>query len=204
MSEHKVDVGKRRFLTGAVVAVGAAGTGFVATAFVKTWLPSARARARGAPVEVNITELEAGAQLVTEWRGKPIFIVRRTPKMLATLDDVVPLLRDPNSKQPQQPPYCQNKYRAISPPILVMIGICTHLGCVPDYRPFAERGFLAYPGYHCPCHGSKYDISGRVYKGVPAPLNMVIPPYHYEKGNNGKKNLVVIGVPPKDGGKEAA
>src|SRR5699024_1379642 len=187
-----VDVGKRRFLTGATVAVGGVGAVFVATPFVKSWNPSAKARAMGAPVEANIAELEEGARVTADWRGKPVWVVRRTKKMLETLEEAVPLLRDPESKQPQQPAYCQNKYRAIKPEILVMIGICTHLGCVPDYRPQASEGLLKYPGFHCPCHGSKYDISGRVYKGVPAPLNMVVPEYHYVKDD-----LIEIGVGPK-------
>lgn len=194
MSKDGVDFRKRNFLTGATTAVGGVGAGFVAYPFVKSMMPSARVRAKGAPVEVDIAELEDGALLEVLWRGKPVWVVRRTPEMLATLDDVVPLLRDPKSKQPQQPPYCQNKYRSIKPPILVMVGICTHLGCTPEYRPFAKKGHLAYPGFHCPCHGSKYDISGRVYKGVPAPLNMVVPPYHYVHDN-----LIQVGVGPKQG-----
>lgn len=198
MSEKGVDVGRRRLLTGATVAVGGVGAAFVATPFVQAWLPSARVRAEGAPVEVNIEELEEGARVKALWRGKPVWVVRRTSKMLASLDKVVPLLRDPKCKAPQQPPYCQNKYRSIKPPILVMIGICTHLGCSPDYRPHASKGYLAYPGFHCPCHGSKYDISGRVYTGVPAPLNMVVPPYHYVHDN-----LIQVGVGPKNGGKGA-
>lgn len=197
MSEKGVDVGKRRFLTGATVAVGGVGAVFVATPFVKSWNPSAKARAMGAPVEANIAELEEGARVTVDWRGKPVWVVRRTKKMLETLEEAVPLLRDPDCKEPQQPAYCQNKYRSIEPAILVMVGICTHLGCVPDYRPKADKGLLDYPGFHCPCHGSKYDISGRVYSGVPAPLNMVVPDYHYVKDD-----LIQVGVAPSTGGKE--
>lgn len=199
MSKEGVDVGKRRFLTGATVAVGGVGAAFVATPFIKSWMPSAKARAMGAPVEVNIEELEEGARISVVWRGKPVWIVRRTQKMLETLDEVAGELSDPKSKAPQQPAYCQNKYRSIKPPLLVMVGICTHLGCSPKYRPRAEMGQLDYPGFFCPCHGSKYDISGRVYAGMPAPLNMVVPPYHYVTDK-----LIMVGVDPKTGGQEAA
>lgn len=199
MSTQGVDLRKRRFLTGATATVGAVGAGFVAVPFVQSLLPSARAQAEGAPVEVNIAELEEGARVKALWRGKPVWIIRRTQKMLATLDDVVPLLADPKLKAPQEPPYCENKYRAIKAPILVMIGICTHLGCSPEYKPKAATGHLAYPGFHCPCHGSKYDISGRVYAGVPAPLNMVVPPYRYIN-----ENLIQVGVGPKAGGEGTA
>lgn len=199
MGKQGVDVGKRRFLTGATVAVGGVGAAFVAVPFVKSWMPSARARAQGAPVEVNIAELEDGARMTAIWRGKPVWVVRRTQAMLETLDEVASELADPDLSTAQEPPYCENKYRAIKPPILVMVGICTHLGCSPEYRPKAKMGQLDYPGFFCPCHGSKYDISGRVYAGVPAPLNMVVPPYHYINDN-----LIEVGVGPKSGGKETA
>src|SRR5699024_10950690 len=133
---------KRRFLTGATVAVGGVGAAFVATPFIKSWMPSAKARAMGAPVEANVAELEEGAMMVVVWRGKPVWVVRRTKSMLETLDEVVPELSDPQSNAPQQPAYCQNKYRSIKPDVLVMIGICTHLGCSPKYRPAAAMGQL--------------------------------------------------------------
>lgn len=199
MSKKGVDVGKRRFLTGATVAVGGVGAAFLATPFVKSWSPSAKARALGAPVEANISELEEGARMTAIWRGKPVWIVRRTKTMLETLEEVAGELSDPKSKAAQQPSYCQNKYRSIKPPILVMVGICTHLGCSPKYRPDAAKGELDYPGFFCPCHGSKYDISGRVYSGMPAPLNMVVPQYHYVNDN-----LIMIGVGPKNGSQGAA
>lgn len=199
MSKDGVDVGKRRFLTGATAVMGAAGAAFVAVPFVKSWNPSAKARALGAPVEVNISELDEGARVVAVWRGKPVWIVRRTNAMLETLDEVASELSDPQSRAPQQPPYCQNKYRSIKPSVLVMVGICTHLGCSPKYRPQAAMGQLDYAGFFCPCHGSKYDISGRVYAGMPAPLNMVVPPHHYVKDD-----LIMVGVDPKNGGQEAA
>lgn len=193
MSNEGVDVGKRRFLTTATSVVGGVGAAFVAVPFIKSWQPSARAKAAGAPVQVNIGELDKGALLTVIWRGKPVWIVRRTDEMLATLDKDVDFLRDPESQKKQQPPYAQNKYRSIKPEYLVMVGICTHLGCSPKYRPNASHGDLDYSGFFCPCHGSKYDISGRVYKGVPAPLNMVVPPYRYKS-----ENVIVIGEDPEN------
>ncbi|GAB3679968.1 ubiquinol-cytochrome c reductase iron-sulfur subunit [Salinisphaera aquimarina] len=199
MSKEGVDVRRRRFLTTATAAVGGVGAAFVATPFIKSWLPSARARAAGAPVEVNIAALEEGALVSVTWRGKPVWVVRRTPDMLETLDEVAPELSDPDCKTDQQPEYCRNKFRAIKQPVLVMIGICTHLGCSPKYRPDASGGQLDYAGFFCPCHGSHYDISGRVYAGQPAPLNMVVPPHHYEGDD-----LIVVGVDPGSEGEEAA
>lgn len=192
MNNDGVDVGKRRFLTTATSVVGGVGAAFVAVPFVQSWLPSARAKAAGAPVEVNIGEIPPGARVTVVWRGKPVWVVHRTEAMLASLEEISDLLRDPKSKKDQQPPYCQNPYRAIKPKYMVMIGICTHLGCLPDYRPEASHGKLAAPGFFCPCHGSKYDIAGRVYTGVPAPLNLVVPPYRYDG-----ENAIVVGEDPK-------
>lgn len=191
MSNDGVDVGKRRFLTTATSVVGGVGAAFVAVPFIASWQPSARARAAGAPVEVNVGALEPGAMLTAVWRGKPVWVVRRTDAMLATLDEITEQLRDPDSSAPQQPPYCQNKTRSIKPSILVMVGLCTHLGCIPDYRPEAASGNLLAPGFFCPCHGSAYDIAGRVYKGVPAPLNMPVPPYRYAA-----EQVIVVGEDP--------
>ena len=180
MSEQGVDAGKRRFLTTATAAVGGVGAAFVAVPFIKSWQPSARARAAGAPVEVNVAEVAPGAKVTVLWRGKPVWVLRRTEELLATLDQVTDRLRDPNSEQPQQPAYCQNETRSIKPEVLVMISLCTHLGCVPEYRPDPEpSGLLEAAGFFCPCHGSAYDMAGRVYQGVPAPLNMPVPPHHY-------------------------
>ncbi|ROO25020.1 ubiquinol-cytochrome C reductase [Salinisphaera orenii MK-B5] len=199
MSNEGVDVRKRRFLTGATAAVGGVGAAFVATPFIKSWLPSARARAAGAPVEVNIAALDEGALLSVTWRGKPVWVVRRTQEMLDSLDNVASKLADPDSSAPQQPAYCQNKYRAIKDPILVMVGICTHLGCSPSFRPDASEWSMDVPGFFCPCHGSHYDISGRVYAGQPAPLNMQVPPYRYSSDE-----LIVVGEDPATGGGEEA
>lgn len=193
MSNEGVDVGKRRFLTTATSVAGGVGAAFVAVPFIKSWQPSARAEAAAAPVEVNIGELDKGAMLTVVWRGKPVWIVRRTDEMLATLDQVGNLLRDPESQQDQQPPYARNRTRSIKPEILVMVGICTHLGCSPKYRPEAAEDEMPYSGFFCPCHGSKFDIAGRVYKGVPAPLNMAVPPHRYKSDK-----LLVIGEDTKN------
>lgn len=198
MSNEGVDVRRRRFLTTATSVVGGVGAAFVAVPFIGSWQPSARARAAGAPVEVNIGALESGALLTVVWRGKPVWVVRRTQAMLATLAEVRELLLDPDSGEPQQPPYCQNTTRSIKPSVLVMLGLCTHLGCIPEYRPKASAGSLAAPGFFCPCHGSKYDIAGRVYKGVPAPLNMPVPPHRYTS-----EDVIVVGEDP-NGVSEAA
>ena len=144
--------------------------------------PSAKARAAGAPVEADISKLEAGGLLRVKWRGKPIWVVNRTPAMLEALPSLDPTLADPNSEIPQQPEYCKNGTRSIKPEYLVAIGICTHLGCAPTYRPDVAPEDLGPEwkgGFFCPCHGSRFDLAGRVYKGVPAPTNLVIPPHTY-------------------------
>ena len=184
MASEVVDKGRRKFLTGTTAVLG--GIGLVATAipFVESWEPSARAKAAGAPVTVGIAKIESGQMVRYAWRGLPIFVVNRTKTQLATLTlpDVVSRLRDPKSMQDQQPKYCQNTHRSIKPEWMVLIGICTHLGCVPDYKgeikpePFDPDW---EGGFYCPCHHSRYDLAARVYDGVPAPLNMVVPPYHY-------------------------
>lgn len=160
------------------------GVGVVATCvpFVSSMQPSEAAKAAGAPVEADISQLEPGKLMTVEWRGKPIWILHRTEEMLANLGKHDNLLADPQSKQPQQPPYADNATRAIKPAYFVAIGICTHLGCVPLYRPEPNAPDLGagWPGgFYCPCHGSKYDLAGRVYKNVPAPLNLEIPDYKY-------------------------
>ncbi|HET7687526.1 MAG TPA: ubiquinol-cytochrome c reductase iron-sulfur subunit [Candidatus Macondimonas sp.] len=177
-----VDTSRRRFLTVATAAVGGVGAVFGAYPFLAAMQPSARAEAAGAPVEVDISKLEPGARLTVEWRGKPVWVVRRTPEMLSRLDGLGGELRDPNSDQDQQPNYAKNTYRSIKPEILVLVGICTHLGCSPTYRPEPGAGDLGsnWPGgFFCPCHGSRFDMAGRVFAGVPAPLNMAVPPYRF-------------------------
>ncbi len=182
MSTETVDLGKRRFLTAATSAVSAVGAGFVAVPFVKSMNPSARAQAAGAPVEANISKLEPGQMMTVEWRGKPVWIVRRTQETLDTLKTLENTLRDPASDESEQPEYCKNDSRAIKPEYLITVGICTHLGCSPTFRPEmapADLGPDWKGGFFCPCHGSRFDLAGRVYAGVPAPTNLVIPPHKY-------------------------
>jgi ubiquinol-cytochrome c reductase iron-sulfur subunit len=182
MSGDEVDIRKRRFLTAAATVVGGVGAAYAAVPFLASWLPSERAKAAGAPVQADISKLEAGQMIRVQWRGKPVWVVRRTEEMLAALPGLNSELRDPESVDPQQPEYCQNIDRSIKPEILVAVGICTHLGCSPTFIPEA----LPQPydpkwkgGFFCPCHGSRFDLAGRVFKGVPAPLNLEIPPHKY-------------------------
>ena len=195
MATEGVDNSKRRFLTVSTAAVGAVGAGFVAVPFVASWMPSERAKAAGAPVEVDISKLQEGRMVTVEWRGKPVWIVKRSQKSiddLATLDEG---LRDPASENEQQPGYAKNAARSIKPEILVLVGICTHLGCSPTHRPEmgpADLGADWIGGFFCPCHGSKFDLAGRVYSGVPAPLNLEVPPHFYKSDR-----VILIG---KDGG----
>lgn len=192
MSADGVDVGRRRFLTGATSVVGAAGAGFAAVPFVASFQPSERAWAIGAPVEQDIGKLEPGGLLVVKWRGQPVWIVRRTEESLAGLESLDDQLRDPESRADQQPAYAQNAHRSIKPELLVLVGLCTHLGCSPTYRPDlapADLGADWQGGFFCPCHGSKFDMAGRVYAGVPAPTNLVVPPHSYLSDTR-----VIIGV----------
>ncbi|MDQ5888409.1 MAG: PetA [Pseudomonadota bacterium] len=182
MSENQVDNSKRRFLVAATGAAGAVAAVGVATPFVLTFMPSERAKAAGAPVEVDISKLEAGQKINVEWRGKPVWIVNRTKEQLDNLAKLEDKLLDPKSDGKMQPEYAKNTARAIKPEILVAVGICTHLGCSPTHRPDigpADLGADWMGGFFCPCHGSKFDLAGRVYKGVPAPTNLEIPPHKY-------------------------
>jgi ubiquinol-cytochrome c reductase iron-sulfur subunit len=182
MAEGIVDHGKRRFLVGATGVVGGVGVVAAATPFVMSFFPSERAKAAGAPVEVDIGKLEPGQKIDVEWRGKVVWIVNRTPAMLDSLAKLDAKLADPNSNVLQQPAYCKNEHRSIKDAIWVAIGICTHLGCSPTFRPEvapADLGPDWLGGFFCPCHQSKFDLAGRVYKGVPAPTNLIIPPYKY-------------------------
>ncbi len=190
-----IDRGRRQLLTVATALTGAVGVAFAAVPFLASWKPSARAKALGAPVEIDISKLEPGAMLKIEWRGKPVMIVRRTPEMIASLAGNEDRLADPGSEQSRQPDYARNAARAIDPEFLVMLGVCTHLGCLPQNR--FTRGASAdgvlkadWPGgFFCPCHGSMFDLSGRVYRGVPAPTNLEIPPYTLSGSGH-----VVIGI----------
>ena len=182
MSTDGVNHSRRRMLIGTTAAVGAVGAAFVATPFVKSWNPSAKAKAAGAPVTADLSKLELGQQMVVEWRGKPVWIVRRSPEASADLKKVAEDLRDPESNESVQPDFAKNEYRAIKPEYAILVGICTHLGCSPTYRPEvapADLGQSWRGGFFCPCHGSTYDMAGRVYKSVPAPLNLEVPPYKY-------------------------
>jgi ubiquinol-cytochrome c reductase iron-sulfur subunit len=174
---------RRRVLTATATVVGGVGLGFAAAPFLVSWSPSERAQAAGAPVEIDISKLEEGQRVTVEWRGKPVWAVRRTPGMLEALPTLDDRLRDPESVEPdQQPPYAQNEFRSIKPEYLILIGICTHLGCSPTFRPeFDPREPVSdwKGGFFCPCHGSAFDMAGRVYKAVPAPLNLVVPPHQY-------------------------
>jgi ubiquinol-cytochrome c reductase iron-sulfur subunit len=180
--EGEVDLKKRRTLTAVTTIVGAVGAAYVAVPFISSMLPSARAKAAGAPVEADFSKLEAGQLLRVKWRGKPVWLVRRTDDMitaLATLDDQ---LRDPGSDRSEQPAYCKNPTRSIRPELFVALGVCTHLGCSPSYRPEiapADMGARWKGGFFCPCHGSRFDLAGRVYQAVPAPTNLVIPPHKF-------------------------
>jgi ubiquinol-cytochrome c reductase iron-sulfur subunit len=187
---NTVDNDKRRFLTtAATVVVGGAGTVAAAVPFVSSMLPSAKAKAAGAPVEVDISKLEFGQQIIVEWRKKPVWILRRSEETLQELASVDDSLLDPNSDNTnQQPDYAKNPSRSIKDEFLVLIGVCTHLGCSPTYVPKVEAesrnlGDEWKGGFFCPCHGSKFDLAGRVYKGVPAPKNLAIPPYHFMGDN---------------------
>ncbi|HTN30401.1 MAG TPA: ubiquinol-cytochrome c reductase iron-sulfur subunit [Pseudomonas sp.] len=192
MSNDGVNAGRRRFLVAATSVVGAAGAVGAAVPFVGSWFPSAKAKAAGAPVKVNIGKIEPGQQMVAEWRGQPVFILRRTEETLNTLTGLEGTVADPASQVSEQPTYVDPKHRAIKPEILVVVGLCTHLGCAPSFRPEvapADLGADWQGGYFCPCHGSKYDLAGRVYKSQPAPTNLPVPPHSYESDD-----VIVIGV----------
>ena len=183
MSTDIVDTGRRRFLVNSTSVVAAVGAGFVAVPFLYSWMPSERAKNAGAPVEVDISKLEDGRLLVVEWQSKPVWILKRTEKTIADLAKNDSLLRDPDSENvDQQPAYAQNPDRSIKPEVLVLVGICTHLGCSPSFRPdigAVDMGADWLGGFFCPCHSSKFDLAGRVFQGVPAPTNLVVPPHKY-------------------------
>jgi ubiquinol-cytochrome c reductase iron-sulfur subunit len=182
MADHEVNERKRGFLVAATSIVGGAVVGAAAVPFVGSMLPSERAKAAGAPVEVDISQLAPGAMMRVEWRGKPVWVVRRTKEMLDTLPKLDSVVADPKSSKDQQPGYCKNEYRSIKPEFLVLVGVCTHLGCspMPEFTPGAQPFEANWQGgFYCPCHGSIYDLAGRVYKNKPAPTNLEVPPYKY-------------------------
>jgi len=178
--------GRRRFLLAATSVAGVVAGAGIATPFLRSMMPSERAKAAGAPVEVDISKLESGMLLTAEWRGKPVWVLKRTSEMLDDLKKLNDQLADPDSERDQQPAYAKNPTRSIKPEILVVLGVCTHLGCSPVYRKDiapADLGADWLGGFFCPCHGSKFDLAGRVYKNVPAPSNLVVPPYTYLSDN---------------------
>ncbi len=194
-----VNTGRRRFLTATTAVVGAVGAGFAAVPFIKSWNPSARAKLAGAPVTADISALQEGQRLILEWRGQPIWIVKRSQAVLEALPGLDDRLRDPKSDNPdQQPAYVREanpELRSIKPEVSVLVGLCTHLGCSPEMA--AEIKPEPYDadwkgGYFCPCHKSRFDMAGRVFQGVPAPTNLVVPPHYYADDNT-----IVVGVDPQ-------
>lgn len=195
MSNDGVNTSRRRFLAASTAAVGAAGVVGVAIPFLGSWQPSAKAKAAGAPVKADLSKLRPGEMVTEEWRGKPVFIVRRTEQQLDNLAKLNDAVADPESVVPQQPEYIKGIERSIKREYLIVVGLCTHLGCAPAYRPEvspADLGKDWLGGFFCPCHGSKFDLSGRVYKAVPAPTNLEVPPHYYES-----EFVIIIG---EDGG----
>jgi len=199
MSNDQVNVSRRRFLAASTAVVGAAGAAGVAVPFIGSWQPSAKAKAAGAPVKQDISKLQPGEMITVEWRGKPVYVVRRTPEVLANIAKLDEQLKDPQSAISAQPKYITTINRSINDEYLVLIGLCTHLGCAPQGK-FQEKVDPAtgspdenwLGGFFCACHGSRFDMAGRVFKGVPAPSNLEIPPYRFESST-----VIVIG---EDGG----
>ncbi len=182
MSDDKqIDKTRRNLVIATCAAGGAAGVA-AAVPFAASWMPSERAKAAGAPVEIDISKLEPGQLMTVEWRSKPVWIMRRTKEMLASLKSIDAKVSDPNSEVPQQPEYAKNESRSIKPELLVLVGICTHLGCSPQSKSVEDKGEMGADwagGFLCPCHGSKFDLAGRVYKGAPAPVNLEVPQHTY-------------------------
>ncbi|STX52547.1 ubiquinol-cytochrome c reductase, iron-sulfur subunit [Legionella busanensis] len=195
LSQEEIDEKRRKFLLTATGVLGGIGAACALTPFISSWLPSAKAQAAGAPVEVDLSKLEPGQQATIEWRGRPVWIIRRTKAMLEQLAGAENQLRDPESLVEQQPSYAKNKYRSIKPEYLVLVGICTHLGCSPKYTPQVnELGPNWRGGFYCPCHGSTFDLAGRVFKGVPAPINLEVPPYRFVNDH-----VIIIGEDEQQG-----
>jgi len=192
----KVSLDRRRFLVTATSVTGAIGATALGVPFVSSMLPSEKAKAAGASVQVDVSQVALGEVLTTEWRGQPVWILNRSDKMIESLNNSPKKLADPNLKvSSQQPKYCQNKTRSIKPNMLVIVGICTHLGCAPSPKlsPKGEMGENWEGGFFCPCHGSKFDLAGRVFKGSPAPTNLVVPPHKYLN-----ENIIILGEDTKE------
>ena len=182
MTESKKSLNRRNFLANLTKVMGGVGGIFAVIPFLSTMSPSEKAKSAGAPVEIDVSGLKPGAFKVVEWRGKPVWVVRRTAEMINNTQEDNDILTDPKSLEEHQPKYTQNKFRSLNPEYLVLLGVCTHLGCSPLYKPnskTAELGLDWKGGFFCPCHGSKFDLSGRVHKGMPAPYNLEVPPHYF-------------------------
>lgn len=193
--DEQLDEARREFLLTTTKVIGGIGAACTLVPLAASWLPSSKAQAAGAPIKVDVSRMQPGEQAIVEWRGKPVWIIKRSKEMLDQLNsEDETQLRDPDSLVEQQPVYAQNKLRSVKPEYLVLIGICTHLGCSPKYKPnLGELGPSWPGGFFCPCHGSTFDLSGRVFKGVPAPINLEVPPYYFID-----ENTILIG---EDGNK---
>lgn len=197
MSNGEVNQSRRRFLVGATSVVGGVGVIGAAVPFVASWRPSAKAEAAGAPRSLNVSKIGLGERVTVEWRGQPVWVIRRTEEMIENLEKVADRLADPQSEQSDQPEYISGHTRSVKPEFLVVVGICTHLGCSPSFRPEvapADLGQDWLGGFFCACHGSRFDLSGRVYRNVPAPTNLVVPPYRFEDDGE----TITIGLDPED------
>lgn len=195
MSNGDVSQGRRRFLIGATSVVGGVGVVGAAVPFVASWNPSAKAEAAGAPVTVNVSKLEPGQQMTVKWRGKPVWVVRRTEEMNENILELNDQVKDPLSEEADQPAYIEGELRAIKDEYAVLVGICTHLGCSPQFRPEvapADLGENWLGGFYCACHGSRYDLAGRVYPNMPAPSNLQVPPYRFDD-----ENTLTVGLDPE-------
>jgi|TARA_B110000014_G_scaffold157420_1_gene110655 ubiquinol-cytochrome c reductase iron-sulfur subunit len=194
MTESKKSLNRRNFLANLTKVMGGVGGIFAVIPFLSTMSPSEKAKSAGAPIEIDVSGLKPGAFKVVEWRGKPVWVVRRTAEMINNTQEDNDILTDPKSLEEHQPKYTQNKFRSLNPEYLVLLGICTHLGCSPLYKPnskTAELGLDWKGGFFCPCHGSKFDLSGRVHRGMPAPYNLEVPPYYFAS-----ESKIIVG---KDG-----
>lgn len=193
MSNDGVNTGRRRFLIATTAVGGGIGAVGVAVPFVKSWNPSEKAKAAGAPAKADVSKIEPGAMVVAEWRGKPIYLVRRTDETVGLLDGLAERLKDPaNGNKAQQPAYADNVTRSRKPEIAVLEGVCTHLGCAPKFHPEVKPEPFDSEwkgGFFCPCHGSRFDLAGRVFNGSPAAANLKVPPYSYLD-----ESTIVIGV----------
>jgi len=193
VAEDEVDLSRRKFLTRATIATGAVGVAFAAVPFIESWNPSERARAQGVPTEVDLTKIEPGQMVTPVWRRSPIYVVRRTPAMVARIAGHDAELKDPNSQFSDQPEYADNAIRSRTQEFLVLVGTCTHLGCLPKQRFAQGELYPSWPGgFFCPCHGSRFDLAGRVFSGSPASVNLRVPRYSYPNART-----LLIGVDEK-------